>query len=167
MRDGGETTFRRAVRYADAFVNLSGYLGHKPENFGGSVPVDVPASQFLYPSRWSTALFDRLRLRRIRQEMTFAAEHGLVYHLWRHPHNFGRDAETNLAFLRGVLEHYRHLHETTGLQSRTTREVAEAAIAGGEAGASGTRRTGRGRPSPDRHSRDVWLGVPSTAVPKK
>ncbi len=120
-----------------------GLPGARPgELSAGSVPVNVPASRFLYPSQWYTAPFDRLRLRRIRQEMTYAAEHGLVYHLWWHPHNFGRDAETNLALLRGVLEHYRHLHETAGMQSRTMREVAEAAIAGVETGASGPQRSG-------------------------
>ena len=142
MSDGGETTFRRAVRYADAFVNLSGYQVHDPGELSGPVPVNVPAARFLYPSRWYTAPFDRLRLRRIRREMTCAAERGLVYHLWWHPHNFGRDVETNLALLRGILEHYRHLHETTGMRSRTMREVAEEAIARGETGTSGTRRTG-------------------------
>lgn len=128
--EGGETTLRRAIRYADAFVNLSGYQAHEPGSLCDSTPVNVPASRFLYPRKWFTAPFDRLRLRRIRQEMTYAAEHGLIYHLWWHPHTFGRDTETNLALLREVLEHYRHLHETAGMQSRTMREVAEAAIAG-------------------------------------
>ena len=137
MNDGSETTFRRAVRYADAFVNLSGYQVHDPGRLSGTVPVNVPATRFLYPSKRLTAPLDRLRLRRIRDEMTFAAEHGLIYHLWWHPHNFGRETEANLALLRGVLEHYRHLHETAGMQSRTMREVAEAAIARGETGASG------------------------------
>ncbi len=74
--------------------------------------------------------------------MTYAAEHGLLYHLWWHPHNFGMETEANLALLRGVLEHYRHLHETAGMQSRTMREVAEAAIAGGETGTVGTQISG-------------------------
>lgn len=134
VNERGETTFRRAVRYADAFVNLSGYQVHDPGEISGPLPVNVPASRFFYPSKRVTAPFDRLRLRRIRREMTYAAEHGGLYHLWWHPHNFGRDPEANLALLRGVLEHYRHLHETTGMQSRTMREVAERAIARGESG---------------------------------
>ncbi|HIH03496.1 MAG TPA: polysaccharide deacetylase family protein [Methanoregulaceae archaeon] len=126
----GETTFRRAVRYADAFVNLSGYRVHDIGGLRGPLPVNVPASRFFYPSKRVTAPFDRLRVRRIRREMTCAAEHGLLYHLWWHPHNFGREPETNLALLREVLEHYRHLHETAGMQSRTMREVAEAVVVG-------------------------------------
>ncbi len=96
----GESFLRRAARYADAFVNLSGYQAHEPESFGGSVPVNVPASRFLYPSQWYTAPFDRLRLHRIRQEMTHAAEHVLIYHLWWHPHNFSRDAEAGASGVR-------------------------------------------------------------------
>jgi len=137
-----ETPFRRAARYTDAFVNLSGMQAHALADPGDDRPVNVPASRFFYPSKKMTAPFDRLRVRRIRREMTFAAEHGLLYHLWWHPHNFGRDPETNLALLREVLEHYRHLHETAGMQSRTMREVAEAVIAGGEAGATGPQRSG-------------------------
>ncbi len=140
--EGGETTFRRAVRYADAFVNLSGYRVHDPAALYGPPPVNVPASRFFYPSKRMTAPFDRLRVRRIRREMTYAARHGLLYHLWWHPHNFGTDTEANLALLREVLEHYRHLHQTAGMRSRTMREVAEAAITGGETGASGPQRSG-------------------------
>lgn len=92
--------------------------------------MNVPASRLFYPSTRMTAPFDHLRVRRIRQEMTCATEHGGIYHLWWYSHNFGTDTETNLALLRDVLEHYRHLHEIAGMQSRTMCEVVEAAIAG-------------------------------------
>ncbi|MEN6342918.1 MAG: polysaccharide deacetylase family protein [Methanospirillum sp.] len=137
MSEGGETTFRRAVRYADAFVNLSGYQVHDIREISGPLPVNVPASRFLYPRQRWTARFDALRLRRIRREMTYAAEHGLLYHLWWHPHNFGRETEAHLALLRGILEHYLYLHDTAGMRSRTMRDVAEAAISRGPGGASG------------------------------
>ncbi len=37
-KEEGETTFRRAVRYADAFVNLSGYRVHDPGGSAGPCP---------------------------------------------------------------------------------------------------------------------------------
>ena len=38
--------------------------------------------------------------------MTFAAKTGSNYHLWWHPHNFGKDLEANLKFLEKILQHY-------------------------------------------------------------
>ncbi len=54
MNEGGETTFRSAAGYADAFVNLSGYQVHDPAEVHEPLPVDVPASRFLYRRRAGT-----------------------------------------------------------------------------------------------------------------
>jgi hypothetical protein len=57
--------------------------------------------------------------------MSHAAQHGLVYHLWWHPENFGADTDENLAFLRKVLRHYRGLAECGRMRSLGMAEVAE------------------------------------------
>lgn len=125
-----ETTLRRALRYGDAFISLSGPRVFPLASIDPVVPVTVPATRFLYPHKSFTAAFDWLRLHRIKGEMTYAAKFGFVYHLWWHPHNFGKDYETNAAFLEKILQHYRFLHEHYGMESLSIEEVADRVIEG-------------------------------------
>jgi hypothetical protein len=38
--------------------------------------------------------------------MTFAAKKKRLYHLWWHPHNFGKNVQENINFLKKILDHY-------------------------------------------------------------
>lgn len=125
MNEEEESTVRRALRYADAFVNLSGSRIVRPAGNGGRTPIDVSASRFLYPQYWWSAPFDRIRVRRIANEMRVAARKGYCYHIWWHPHNFGVNQEANLRILRGILEEYRALHDEFGFAALSMSEVAD------------------------------------------
>jgi peptidoglycan/xylan/chitin deacetylase (PgdA/CDA1 family) len=125
MNEEDESSVRRALRYADAFANLSGNRIVRPEGNGGRIPVDVKASRFLYPQYPWSAPFDGMRVRRIANEMRAAARHGCCYHIWWHPHNFGVNQEANLRILRRILEEYGRLHDEFGFQARSMREVAD------------------------------------------
>jgi hypothetical protein len=122
----GESRVRRALRLLDAYLPLSGHNACAPAV--GDGVVDVPASRFLRPFSPRLALVEPLRAQRIRAGMTHAARHGLGYHLWWHPHNFGAHTENNLAFLRGILEHYALLRGQHGMESLTMHEVCVRAL---------------------------------------
>ena len=125
MNEEEESTARRALRYADAFANLSGQRIVRPEGNGAKLPVDIRASRFLYPQYPWSAPLDRLRIRRIANEMRTAARHGCCYHLWWHPHNFGVNQEANLRILRRILEEYWTLRDEYGFASGSMSEVAD------------------------------------------
>lgn len=125
-----ETTLRRALRYGDAFISLSGPRVFPLAAIDPVVPVTIPATRFLYPHKSFTAAFDWLRLLRIKNEMTYAARFGFVYHLWWHPHNFGKDYEVNIAFLEKILQHFHALHKRYGMESLSIEEVATRVIEG-------------------------------------
>lgn len=114
---GAGSPAKRAARLADSYVNLSGHHGQQVVSCAGNL-VDVPSSRFLRPFSPRLAALDSLRLRRIRASMAHAAEHGLVYHLWWHPHNFGRHPDESLRFLSHVLDHFERLSEERGMVSR-------------------------------------------------
>jgi peptidoglycan/xylan/chitin deacetylase (PgdA/CDA1 family) len=125
MNEEQESRYRRALRYVDAFVPITGQrvtaLSGKPERNS----CNIRASRFLYPQyRWSTP-FDVLRLARIKREMTAAARSGSCYHLWWHPHNFGVEQDANLDFLRRILDHFERLHQACGFTSRNMNEMAD------------------------------------------
>jgi len=56
--------------------------------------------------------------------MSFAAKNNKVYHIWWHPHNFGRNTNKNIEFLQDVLEHYKFLNQNYNFQSFTMKDLA-------------------------------------------
>lgn len=113
----------RAVRFADAWLPLSGMNTVQPEIIGGLV--NVPASLFLRPWSRKLAALESLRLARLKQAMTAAARSGGICHLWWHPHNFGVNTEQNLAVLESLLQHYRVLQDRYGMRSLSMRDVTD------------------------------------------
>ena len=114
----------RLTRLLDAYVEVvstRALLSYPKEEEG---LINVPASRFLRPFSRFDRPFSRLRLRRIRDEMTHAAEQGLHYHLWWHPHNFGSHTEENLALLDAIIAHYELLRRRYGMESMTITEAA-------------------------------------------
>jgi peptidoglycan/xylan/chitin deacetylase (PgdA/CDA1 family) len=118
------TPWTRLARLADAYVELvpTEKLLSRPVDEGGIV--NVPASRFLRPVSRLDRRLSRLRLRRIRDEMTRAAEQGACYHLWWHPHNFGRHTEENFALLDGIVSHFENLRQRHGMASMNMTEAA-------------------------------------------
>jgi peptidoglycan/xylan/chitin deacetylase (PgdA/CDA1 family) len=119
-----ESLPRRGLRFLDAHLPLSGHNAAPWPTGGDGGLIALPASRFLRPFSPTLA---GLRLRRITASLEVAARHGLVYHLWWHPHNFGTHQEQNLAFLRRILDRFRALQQSHGMVGLNMGELAEAA----------------------------------------
>jgi peptidoglycan/xylan/chitin deacetylase (PgdA/CDA1 family) len=113
----------RATRLADAYFNITGHHSYIPQKEEGIV--NIPASRFLRPYSLKLKPADGMRLQRIKNSMTYAAQKNEAYHLWWHPHNFGINLKENLSFLEVILKHYRQLNQEYGMQSKTMKAIAE------------------------------------------
>ncbi|MCD1116964.1 polysaccharide deacetylase family protein [Chryseobacterium turcicum] len=120
-----ESSFRRALRLIDAYINISGHNCYSTECLKSKFPIDIPSSRFLRPFSNSLKIFDQLRLNRIKSGMTYAAKNNLTYHLWWHPHNFGINQNENFNFLEKILEHYKLLNLKYNFQSITMSNLAK------------------------------------------
>ena len=69
-------------------------------------------------------MLEGTRLRRILNGLDYAANRGQAYHLWWHPHNFGRQLPENLAFLEKILAHFAKLRQSQGMESLNMGELA-------------------------------------------
>jgi hypothetical protein len=129
-----QRTMARAMKLADTYVPLTRYAGQpRPlQTLHGAV--DVPATRFLRPFTPGRRHLEPLRLRRTRSEMITAAQRGLIYHLWWHPHNFGHYVEENFAMLESIVATFRRLRDEHGFASLT---MAEAAVEFGPGTMSG------------------------------
>lgn len=120
-----ETLLRRAFRLLDAYVNISGHHCYTNEYMNKGAMVNIPASRFLRPYSQKLNWLESLRIKRIKDSMTYAAKHNLTYHLWWHPHNFGINQAENFRFLAKILQHYLYLNEQYNFTSITMSELAK------------------------------------------
>jgi peptidoglycan/xylan/chitin deacetylase (PgdA/CDA1 family) len=118
---------RRMARLLDAYLPFSSVC-HPIGAWDGTLPVNIPSSQFLRPCTPRLGWVERLRLQRIKRDLTFAAKKGQLYHLWWHPHNFGVNTFANLAFLQKILRHFQYLKRRYGMESLSMGESAERLI---------------------------------------
>jgi peptidoglycan/xylan/chitin deacetylase (PgdA/CDA1 family) len=109
-----QTPAKRLLRLIDAY---SGVLGSQTFVPGHDGLVDVPASRFLRPCAGKLAAFHPLHLSAIKRGMTEAAKAGQGYHLWWHPHNFGRNLDANMEGLRLIIDHFAVLRDRHGMTS--------------------------------------------------
>ena len=113
----------RALRLLDVYLPLTGQGGYIPKNENGIWN--------LTGSRMYKAIFPKLhfleglKLKRIKAQMRHAAQKGLTFHLWWHPHNVGVRTEEHLKQLEEIFSYYRELNETYGMVSRNMAEVAK------------------------------------------
>lgn len=120
-----ESIFRRVLRFADAYVNLTGHHCHSADVVNSSPLINVAASRFLRPYSRPASFLDGLRLRRIKKAMRHAAKYNKLFHLWWHPHNFGKDLQQNMDFLDRVLQYYAELHKQYRFESITMSGLAD------------------------------------------
>ncbi|HEX4786637.1 MAG TPA: polysaccharide deacetylase family protein [Candidatus Sulfotelmatobacter sp.] len=123
-RTGAEQTlWVRGARLLDSYCNLSSHHCYAQPEKSDGVPLNVPASHFL---RAYSPIFSsqKLQERRIMNALTYAAQWGLTYHLWWHPHNFGKHLGKNIGMLRRILDHFQKLRKAYGMQSNNMAESA-------------------------------------------
>ena len=123
------SVWRRTARLVDAYVKLPGVQTALPRAENGLL--NLPATCFLRPVSQCLRAIEALRMRRIKAAMQSAAVAGTCFHLWWHPHNFGRNLERNIGFLEGILRYYTMLRDKYGMRSLTLGEAAAARKGGG------------------------------------
>jgi peptidoglycan/xylan/chitin deacetylase (PgdA/CDA1 family) len=115
---------RRVLRLLDSYFNFTGYNTYSLQELSSKRIFNIPASRFLRPASQKFNWLEKMRLRRIKRSMTYAAKNNQLFHLWWHPHNFGKDIDSNMVFLEKILEHYKELNVTYNMQSLNMGEVA-------------------------------------------
>jgi len=124
-RGEDESTVRRGIRLLDAYLPISGTNAQSPAKQTAAFPYNVPASRFLRPYSPTLKAIEPLRLRRIVDDLSMAAERKQLYHLWWHPHDFGARPKENFAVLTRILERFAELRKRHGMESVNMLEAAE------------------------------------------
>ena len=118
---------KRGLRMADSYLNLLGHhttpLSHLEQNENKCL--DIPSSRFFRPYDGKLKSIQGLKLQRIKKSMTHAAKKKHLYHLWWHPHNFGKNLNENMADLKEIYMHYVKLNKAYGFENETMTSLTE------------------------------------------
>lgn len=115
-----ETLVKKIFRTADTLLPAGSRTSYPVSELKvkQGLPLEIPSSRLLRSSYTKNTWVNKLRIGRIKMEMSLAAKKGEVYHLWWHPHNFGENPKQNLADLREILSHFQKLQQTYGMLSK-------------------------------------------------
>jgi len=114
----------RVIRFIDSYLNLTGPNIYKQLETNNQRLINIPASFFLRPFNPKLGCFESLKIKRLKNSMLRAAREGSLFHLWWHPHNFGKNLEENMIQLESILIYYSELKYEYGMLSKTMNEVA-------------------------------------------
>ncbi len=116
-------TLMRAFRLLDVYLPITGSGTYKPTVQNGIVKLQ--GSRMYKPLKHSFKWLEGLKIRRIKKQMKYAAEHNEVFHLWWHPHNIGTDTEYHLRQLEDIFIYYKQLEKQYGMVSLNMGEVSK------------------------------------------
>lgn len=110
----------RILRMIDSYMNLTGMNTYDlNRNFKRDQPLNIPSSRILRAYNKKFSFLEPMKIRRITSGMRHAAKYKEVFHLWWHPHNFGKNINENFQNLEAVFKEYSILNEKYGFQSET------------------------------------------------
>lgn len=120
-----ESALKRAIRLADSYINITGHNTYPIKEVEKEPVINLPSSRFLRPYNTNFKGLEKLRLKRIKNSIAHAARKGEVYHLWWHPHNFGKNVKENFQFLQEILQLVDEFVRQGSLCSLNMEEAAE------------------------------------------
>jgi peptidoglycan/xylan/chitin deacetylase (PgdA/CDA1 family) len=121
-----ESLRKRLNRGLDAYFPVGKKNTYKLESLqvGKDFPICIPASRLLRPYNPNEFFLNYFKINRIKDEMSRAAKNGEVYHLWWHPHNFGRYPNESMSGLEKILKHYAFCQKKWGMESFSMAELS-------------------------------------------
>lgn len=109
---------RRILRFLDSYVPIAGNCCYRYENlYDRNGLRNIKSSRFLRPYQKKLELFEPVRIKRIKNQMKYAAKNRMIFHMWWHPHNFGNHIKQNIDCLTELLDYYSLLEGRYGFRS--------------------------------------------------
>tara|TARA_B100000795_G_scaffold164571_1_gene123785 strand:- start:2286 stop:3239 length:954 start_codon:yes stop_codon:yes gene_type:complete len=116
---------KRGFRLIDSYFNITGNNTYDLREIKKTLPYNIPSSCFLRPVKSNNSFFKRIKMRRIKRQMSHAAKNNKLFHLWWHPHNFGNDIDANMLFLKEIFNHFLFLKKKYNMRSLNMKEISK------------------------------------------
>ena len=115
--------FFKRLYLLDDYFNIFGFDNFKYNEIGKNIPINIRSSRCLRKYQNNFKTLEYIRLNSIKRDLTRAARDNLIYHLYWHPHDFGKNIEPNIIFLNNILIHYQELNLKYGMKSFNFNEL--------------------------------------------
>lgn len=123
-KNGKNNIIKRGLRLLDSYVNLTGSNTFSNSSISIEKPINIPSSRFLRPFSAKLSFFEVLKKHRIKKSIKKAAQNKENFHLWWHPHNFGKNTQENLELLEEILIYFDYMRKKYGIESLNMNEVS-------------------------------------------
>jgi peptidoglycan/xylan/chitin deacetylase (PgdA/CDA1 family) len=125
-----EPILKRAVRTLDAYFPIGRRTSYSLTKIKMvSKILLIPASRLIKPHSGRELILNRLKIFRVKNEMTRAAIKNEIYHIWWHPHNFGAYPKQNIQMLTEILDHFQYLRIKYSMKSVNISELTDIFLA--------------------------------------
>lgn len=125
-RAGYHSLPRRMFRFLDSYIPIAGNCCYRYEDiYDRSGLRNMKSSRFLRPYQKNLELLEPFRIKRIKHQMEYAAKNQMIFHMWWHPHNFGKYIKKNINCLTELLDYYSLLEGRYGFRSLNMCEAGE------------------------------------------
>lgn len=118
-----EGVLKRAIRFADYYLKMQSHHCQDISEVKKNELYVIRASRWLRPYSKKWEKLDFLKIRRIKNQMTFAAKNGKIFQLWFHPHDIGKDIDKNFEYLEEIFKHFQYLNKKYNFQSKNLEEI--------------------------------------------
>jgi hypothetical protein len=115
---------QRGLRLSDAYINITGNHSHSINNLKTNGIINLPSSSFFRPYNKKLSFLEFLKVKRVQKGMIHAAKKDELFHMWFHPHNFGKNIDENFRNLELIFNTYSHLKKKYTFESITMSELA-------------------------------------------
>jgi len=116
----------KLVRFLDSYTPIFGLHTFDSRDTSRMAELScIPASHFLRPHNSRFPVLDKLQVNKIKKSIKYAAKKQEAFHLWWHPHNFGKNRTENLNMLENILTAFCELRDRNEMQSCTMRSYGE------------------------------------------
>lgn len=116
----------KIVRFVDSYSSIFGlHTFDNPTLESGNNLTCIPASHFLRPHNSRLPVLDKLQVKKIVRSIQYAARNKEAFHLWWHPHNFGKNRLENLAMLEQIIIAFCQMRDKEEIQSCSMKSYAE------------------------------------------
>ena len=110
----------RLIRFLDSYMNITGNQVSVKETHHGLI--NIVGNRVLRPYS-NNFILNFLMIRRIKNEMLYAAKNNKNYQIFWHPHNFGINIDKNVANLSNIIDYYHVLRNKYGMTSANISEI--------------------------------------------
>jgi peptidoglycan/xylan/chitin deacetylase (PgdA/CDA1 family) len=110
----------RLLRLVDSYLNITGNQVSVREIHNGLI--NIVGNRILRPYSHNSIL-NFLMIRRIKNEMLYAAKHNKNYQVYWHPHNFGLNIDKNIENLSKLIDYYHVLNKEYGMISSNISDI--------------------------------------------